>query len=241
MIDSVQRNALKVGLKINVGPGKTEYMLIGNWPQKEQIALKLDDLIIQRVLDYKYLGSYLLNSEKDFEVRKALAWVAIKKLRMFWRSDIISRDNKIKLFQSCIETVLLYNAVTWNMNLSLTKKLDGCYSRLLRYALNIKWTAKVTNVLVFKDLPKISDRLRIRRLTFIGHCYRSGESAPQPITDVLFFKCHPELKRKRGNYSNYIRLLHTDMGPKFNDEQVLKDNISDREHWRKLIHNLPKK
>ncbi len=35
--------------------------------------------------------------------------------------------------------------------------------------------------------PIATTTLRRRRLTFAGHCYRSFESAPRPIMEVLFF------------------------------------------------------
>ena len=49
--------------------------------------------------------------------------------------------------------MLPYNAVTWTMNKTLTKALSSGYNRLLRYALNIRWTRGVhqpTNAEIFE-------------------------------------------------------------------------------------------
>jgi hypothetical protein len=100
--------------------------------------------VVARVDDFKYLGSWLMNSMKDFEVRKALAWKAATRLVKIWKRKHMSRSLKLKLFLACVESVLLYNAVTWTMNNTLTKRLDGCYTRLFRYALGYTWTDKIS-------------------------------------------------------------------------------------------------
>ena len=67
-----------------------------------------------------------------------------------------------------------------------------------------------TNAEIFEanNLQPIATTLRRRRLTFAGHCYRSFESAPRPIMDVLFFSLRGT--RTRGNRSNYTKLLSED-------------------------------
>jgi hypothetical protein len=71
-LDSVDIMACKVGLKIN--RAKTEFMMVGNWASP--IELRVSTGSINLVKDFKYLGSWLLNCTKDFEIRKALAWKA---------------------------------------------------------------------------------------------------------------------------------------------------------------------
>jgi hypothetical protein len=59
-----------------------------------------------------------------------------------WASPIVLRVstgtiNLVKDFRACVEsTLLLYNAVPWTSTDSLSRKLDGCYTKLLRHALN---------------------------------------------------------------------------------------------------------
>jgi hypothetical protein len=79
------------------------------------------------------------NSEHDFKIIKQLAWTAIIKLFRIWKSTHINREIKIKLFRATIESILLYNATSWTMTSTLNKLLDGAYTKLLRYALNISW------------------------------------------------------------------------------------------------------
>ena len=68
----------------------------------------------------------------------------------------------------------------------LTKKLDGCYTRLLRYCLGFKWSDHVTNVELYGGLTKVSKRLLDRKLRFVGHCQRA-RGADQPIKHLLLW------------------------------------------------------
>ena len=151
--------------------------MVGDSISKNLHTINIRDGPLKRVDDYKYLGSWLLNSDKDFRVRKEFAWKAAKSLYRTWKSKTISRKVKVNLFHATIESVLLYNATTWTMTKTLEKSLDGTYTKLLRYALNISWKDRIRNTEVYKNMRKISIILRERRLIFAGHCWR----AKQPI------------------------------------------------------------
>ena len=191
-------------------------------------------LELKRVLDFKYLGTWLLNPINDFKIRRTAAWSAIKRLNRLWKSKNISIPLKIRLFNCLVVSILLYNAVTWTMNKTLTKALSSGYNRLLRYALNIRWARGVhqpTNAEIFElnNLQPIATTLRRRRLTFVGHCYRCFESAPQPIMDVLFFSLKGT--RTRGNRSNYRKLLSEET---LLDETSLQNAMLNRDYWRTI-------
>ena len=54
------------------------------------------------------------STDKDFKVRKALAWSACHKLRKIW-SSTLSKRIKIRLFIVTVDSVLLYGAETWTI------------------------------------------------------------------------------------------------------------------------------
>ena len=232
MLSSIEYHAQLVGLSINLK--KTEYILIGEF--KESVDLSLNSGLIKQVKDFKYLGSWLMNCEKDFSVRKELAWKACKKLTRIWKSNLISIDVKINLFKACVESTLLYNAVTWTMTSTLEQKLNGCYTRLLRYALGYKWNDFISNERLYADakLTKISARLLKRKMEFLGHCYRTQEYSNQPIADLLFWD-HinmPGGKRKRGGQkANFVYTLMKELHIEHDVE--VKKLMLDREEWSK--------
>ena len=133
LLNSVEAEAAKVGLHVNAK--KTEAM-----PYNHTTPLNIKTRsgnIIKEVDNFKYLGAWSQSSEKDFHVRKALAWSACHDLRKIWTSNI-SNKMKVNLFCATVEYVLTYGSDTWTLSKSLEKQLDGCYTRMLRMALNIK-------------------------------------------------------------------------------------------------------
>jgi hypothetical protein len=77
--------------------------------------------------------------------------------------------------------------------------LDGWYTKLLRYALNHKWSDYVPNVLEF-----VSIRLLEKQLRFARRCIRSK----QPISELLLWD-HTKLVNcnKGASIANYLRQL----------------------------------
>ena len=99
------------------------------------------------------------------------------------------------LLSSAVESVLLYASGTWTLTEKLSSQLDGCYTRMLRTALNIHWNQLLTNEQLYGSLPKISEKIRRRRLKLAGHCRRSdGEIAANL---VLWTPKHGQRKQGR--------------------------------------------
>jgi hypothetical protein len=232
-LDSVDIMARKVGLKIN--RAKTEFMMVGNWASP--IELRVSTGSINLVKDFKYLGSWLLNCTKDFEIRKALAWKACIRLVKIWKSNSISNAVKMKLFRACVESTLLYNAVTWTLTDTLSRKLDGCYTKLLRYALNRKWSDYIPNSTLYNGLESVSIRLLEKQLIFAGHCIRSN----QPISELLLWDhtrlvgCKCSKGASNANYSRQLlKAIGRVEGLVTSDKEVHKLML-DRETWRSKI------
>ena len=140
--------------------------------------------ILEVVKDFKYLGSWTQSSLQDIKTRKALAWKACNKLTKIWKSNL-PRSAKVKLFQATVESILLYGSETWTVTTKVRKMLDGCYTRLLRSALDIRWKVHMSSEQIYGDLSKVSDKIRKRRLQFAGHCVRSSG---QVVSDLVLWK-----------------------------------------------------
>ena len=59
-----------VGLRIN--RKKTEYMLVGDF--RADPGLTVIEGLIAWTNDFKYLGSWVVSSKRDFEVQQAQVW-----------------------------------------------------------------------------------------------------------------------------------------------------------------------
>ena len=170
LLSRVESEANKVGLHLNAT--KTE---VQSYNFKQPLNIKSnDDTLIKEVENFKYLGAWSHSSEKDFQIRKALAWSACHKLKKIWSSKL-TRKIKVRLFVATVESILLYGAETWTITTTMKRKIDGCYTKMLRMAVNVTWQQKLTNKELYQDLPKVSDKIAQRRLRLAGHCIRHKE------------------------------------------------------------------
>ena len=87
--------------------------------------------------------------------------------------------------------------------------LDGCYTRLLRSAFDISWKAHMSNERLYGDLPKVSDKVRKRRLQFAGHCVRSSG---QVVLDLVLWKPLHGRRSVGRPIMTYVDLLCQDTG-----------------------------
>jgi len=226
-LTTLEEEAGKVGLVCNAK--KTEIQTFNQ--SGPSIILSKSGEAIREVENFKYLGAWTQNSEKDINVRKALAWSACNKLEKVWKSKL-PWGIKIRLFLATVESVLLYGSETWTLTKALSKRIDGCYTRLLRKALNVSWREHQTNEQLYGNLPQITSKIRKRRMRLAGHCIRHKEE----IAHQLVLWEPTEGKRSRGRRKiNYIdNLLHD---ADADNATELRMVMEEREEWRKLVEN----
>ena len=105
--------------------------------QDQEITVKsINNVEIKQVENFKYLGDWLKSSEDDINTRIARAWSVCHRLNRIWKSTM-KKCLKLRVFQSTVESVLLYNANTWTLTKELTKRIDGSYTKMLRMTLNV--------------------------------------------------------------------------------------------------------
>ena len=76
---------------------------------------------------------------------------------------------------------------------SLEKRINGCYTKLLRMVLNVSWKDKWSNKKLYNDMPNITNIIATRRLIIAGHCIRHKEEAKGH--NLIFWE--PKGKRKQ--------------------------------------------
>ena len=191
-------------------------------PKSEIGMNSLDGSKIEKVNDFKYLGSYTTTSY-GMDLRIEQAWGAMNYLNKVWKSNI-KRATKTKVFKASVESILLYGSDSWSLTKTLSKKLDGTYTRMLRKAFNISWSQHITNKMLYGNLPYVSSIVRKRRFTLAGHVFRHR----QPSSRLLLWS--PEEKRKVGRPSITLKtLLQEDTNLSLVD---LGTCMKDRTLWR---------
>ena len=61
---------------------------------------------------------------------------------------------------------------------NIKNRINGCCTKLLRYAYNISWKSYTSNNKLF-ELEHIATRIKSRRLPFAGHRYHYNEHYKQ--------------------------------------------------------------
>ena len=116
-------------------------------------ALKTNDGIdLEKVEDFKYLGSWVDSTDKDIKIRKAQAWQALNKMNCMWNSNM-RKEIKVRFFAAAVESILLYGCESWTVTPKKEHMLIGTYTKMLRKASNIKWWERKTNAEVYEEFP----------------------------------------------------------------------------------------
>jgi hypothetical protein len=200
----LEENALAVGLRINMGAGKTERFSLG-CVGKDGSVRNLN-VPIPIVESYKYLGVYALDCAADWRMRVGRAWAALTKYAGIWRAKV-DQDVKRQLFRALVEPILTYGLVAYAPSVSFERKLDAAYNRMLRYALGLPpvvVSREVKTELLYSGMDYISATVAQRRITLLGHVARDHfeQRARHPLVQILFHDLR--LKRRRGRRSTIV-------------------------------------
>ena len=158
--------------------------------------------------------------------RKALSWKALNKMDKIWKSELLDAL-KLRFFRATVETIILYGSATWSLTKSEEKRLDGCYTRLLKEVYNIKGLTKITNKQLYNSLSPVSYVIKARRLRLAAHTFRDT-SSPAHHT-IIRDPSHGTLSRGRQTQT-FMDTLLSDTG---------LDNITELECCMKDISRLP--
>jgi hypothetical protein len=113
----------------------------------------------------------------DVSVRIEKARGSFSKLRKVWLSTLIRKDTKIRIFNTCVKSVLLYGCETWLVTSEIRRKIQTFVNRCLRYTLRIWWPNIISNKELWKATGQEDINLEIRNRKFrrIGHTLRKKD------------------------------------------------------------------
>ena len=225
----------QVGL--NIHRGKTKVLKI-NTNSKEPVRLNGEAL--EEVDSFTYLGSIVNTqggTEADVKSRIGKARSAFIQMRNVWSSKEISRQTKIRLFNTNVKSVLLYGAETWRTAKSTTSRLQTFINRCLRRILSIHWPDTIRNSELWEKTNQgpVEENILRKRWGWLGHTLRK---TPKNITRQSL-KWNPQGKRKRGRPKNtWRRDLDSDMALTGLGWGQLEKTAQIRTRWRAVVDGL---
>ena len=194
----------------------------------------------------KILGS-LLDSDKDFERRKALTLDAMKKYEHIFKSKHVGNKMKLRTFNMYIASVFLYNTEIWGINKVLADKINSFHRRIIRYAINIKWPKRISNEKLREktNYETWSKTIKRRRLNLLGHIMRLDILTP---VRIALKEALTPVQNKRGRPKNtWLKTVINDLTEggiviRLNKpEEILETLINitkDRKLWKRKIGTL---
>ena len=185
--------AQQEGLKIS--QKKTEVMMLN---VSNLLPVTIDgDLTTTE--EFTYLGSTVRHdggAGSHIENRLSKARNAFRMLNNVWKSSHYSIKLKLRLYQSCVISTLLYGSECWRMTESDLNKLSTFHTKNLRRILRIFWPETISNqeLLARCNQDNMGTIIMRRGWKWIGHVMRREQGN---ITRTAL-RWTPEWKRKRG-------------------------------------------
>jgi len=162
---AMDEEASKFGLWVSWTKTKLQNLGSGSTPS----PIIMDGNTVDSVKEFTYLGSIQSsssNSGPEYIRRIGLAASAMKRLNCIWSQSKFSIATKLRIYYTCVLSVLLYGFETWTLTQADWKRLDSFHLRCQRRILHISWYDLVSDdeVLRHSDLFDVSYIVRKRRL-----------------------------------------------------------------------------
>ena len=141
---------------------------------------------------------------------------------------------RVRLYQSMVQSILLYACETWPLNKTIAKKLAVFQHKCLRSIHNITYRDRITNDEVRRrsNVEHIVTTITRRRWTWLGHLLRR----PEQCIDGQALEFAAPGSRSRGrpppSWMSTIRGDCTTLGYTLDQ---LKDIAQDRGSWRAVV------
>lgn len=181
---ALKLSAEKMGLRIN--EGKTKYMFNGT-SQPLQPTITLDGMTFEQVECFTYLGSKIEANGTTFT--EIMARISASNRCYFgmlrhFKSKLLSRGTKCRLYKTLIRPVLTYGSETWTITKQGENKLRSHERSILRRIFgpvyeNGTWRRRRNDELY--DCYKEDDVvkfIKLCRLRWAGHVMRLDETDP---------------------------------------------------------------
>ena len=200
----------------------------------------LEGTPLEEVDSFCYLGSMADGkggTEVDVKARIGKARAAFTQLGKVWRARKISRKTKLRLFNACVKSVLLYGCETWKATATVIKKLQTFVNRCIRRILGVRWMDRVRNEDLWERANQVPMEVEIkrRRWRWIGHTLRKSTASISRHS----LKWNPQGKRgQKRPRETWRRCVEKEMAKMGHSWGELSKIAQDRRGWKLFVCGL---
>ncbi|GFR95345.1 hypothetical protein ElyMa_002690700 [Elysia marginata] len=118
-------------------------------------------------------------------------------MEQIWhRADKTKQRTRIKLYNTLLRSILLYNCGTWALTKTDEEKLDSVHRKQLRRVLGIRYPTKISNKSLYKKSEQTPISLEARWRLF-GHVLKRESSIPANKAMAFYFLDNAKQARGR--------------------------------------------
>ena len=206
-------------------------------------SISIDDYTLKVVEDFRYLGSTIsnnlsLDTELNTRIGKAATYTAMARLaKRVWDNSLLTTNTKMKVYQACVLSILLYGSETWTLYSRQEHRLNVFHLRGLRRILGITWQDRVSNtkVLAQARIPSMFALLSKRRLRWLGHVSRMQDG--RIPKDILFGELATGSRSTGRPLLRFKDVCKRDLkAGNISPGNLEALNVEDRVTWRRTIN-----
>ena len=239
--DGLQRLVTRFSLAckefgLTISLKKTNIMVQGT---EDPPNIGIGGCTLENVEDFTYLGSTISSSMSvDHEINSRIAKAATVMAKLnqrVWKNPKLTVKTRLRIYQACVLSTLLYGSETWTTYARHERKLNGFHMRCLRRILRIRWQEQVpdTEVLERANTHSLHATLSEKRLRWLGHVRRMD--AGRIPRDLLYGEL-AEGQRKTGRPKlRYKDVFKRDLKCLRIHPDTWESQADDRPAWRLTV------
>ena len=129
---------------------------------------------LKEVEQFTYLGSVIRKTsgtDEDINARICKARQVFAVLKPVWKSNVLSENTKVRIFNINVKSFLLYGCETWRMTTGLQHKIQVFINKCLRLICKVWCLRKITNkqLLDLTNQDPAETHIKKRAWQWIGH------------------------------------------------------------------------
>ena len=197
---------------------------------------------------YKKLGSHL-DSDADVKLRLQNANLCFYTMWKTWNAKEVSLPVRVRLYNACIKSILLYNIAAGAYGETQIRKLESAHRRHLRLLLRVRWPDVVKNEDVYARTRTVTIRTDILRARW--RYFRKALLRPRdhdnpinPCAMYAYFKHIHQAPKVRGVPNTLANILHKNLLlvgkalKTFGDYEALKELANDARTWDTMVEDI---
>ena len=174
--------------------------------------------------------------------------------KLWYKRKQTPLKKKIRLYETLVKSILLYNSCTWGLAKSDEDGLDSFHRRHLRIVVGIRWPHKINTKNLYKltqTRPLCIDIVE-RRWKMLGHTLRINSNTPPRRAMKYFFENRSAKKYKGRKRATLITTINRDikrtkeLHPNFQVQELRNElnlfnarmKAKNRQHWGKIVKQV---